>query len=514
MNASQNVLTEAARLLVDIAGPDPVHIEMSARGPKKFYDVRRMFDERDGRAHLLGYRTKGATLRHPDGMTRALCYDADTTQDWKLLQEAAQVLAESGSIPLLEVSPVGRGGHLWIIYTDLVSADQARRKVVELAPPLKEIAESWPGSGSMTLKVRLPGGKYVQPGFCQWCTLTDAHDTLLATDGRSAARVLLDYQTPVHMVPNTPLEPGTEGEHDLLAPESTQQGTQAQRRKPLLTQGEVDARWQKKYNRFLWFQFTPGQLATLFNDRHSLQEMLQVEQNGMAFSPSVSERTPSTSITQDGQAWVDFSARSMQPDGKHDGGDALELVARRNGESRVEKSNSLREVARTLVSEARDALELAARAGEYPPSWVTQIMTEAGWQRYHSLCAESTATRNVYRGVIGFQQRGMTTQATQGTIPREATQRTATASHTSHEQHQKLYSLEALATEICALIGEPCSRCGCTLFYQSGPYRMCHLCYPRPAKFGRLTDEQWQWLQTLFPRKPESPDPFQMRNNA
>ena len=98
-------------------------------------------------------------------MTRALCYDADTPGDWRLLQEAVMVLAESGSIPLLEVSPVGRGGHLWIIYTGLVSADQARGNIVELAPRLKEIAESWPGSGSRTSKVRLPGGKYVKPVF-------------------------------------------------------------------------------------------------------------------------------------------------------------------------------------------------------------------------------------------------------------------------------------------------------------------------------------------------------------
>jgi hypothetical protein len=91
-----------------------------------------------------------------------------------------------------------------------------------------------------------------------------------------------------------------------------------------------------------------------------------------------------------GRAWVDFSARSMQPDGKHDGGDALELTARRNGESKAAKSNTLRE--------ARDALEAAARAGEEPPSWVAQIMTEAGWQRYHSLCAETTAVRATLRG--------------------------------------------------------------------------------------------------------------------
>jgi hypothetical protein len=508
MNASHNVLTEAVRLLVDIAGTEPVHIEMSARGPKKYYDVRRMFDERDGRAHLLGYRTKGATLRHPGGMTRALCYDADTPRHWQLLQEAAKLLAESGSIPLLEVSPVGRGGHLWIIYTGLISADQARGNIVELAPRLREIAESWPGSGSRTPKVRLPGGKYVQPGFSQWCTLTDAYSTLLATDGRSAARVLLDYQTPVSVVQNTRVEVGPAAQHELLAPVSHQQVAIAQRSRPQPNTEEVDVYWHEKYNRFLWFQFSPRQLAALYNERYPLQDLLQLEQNGMVFSPSVPERTPSTAITNDGRAWVDFSARSIQPDGKRDGGDALELEARRNGESKAAKPAILRKVAHTLVREAREALEDAARTGEDLPTWVAQIMTEAGWQHYRSLRAESSATRYASRGVTGFQHVGMSTHTTQKTIIREVTQQTATMLHSSYEYHQELNSLKVFAAEIRAQFGEPCSRCSCTLFYQSGPYQMCQLCYPRPAKFGRLTDEQWHRLQTLFPRKPESPDPF------
>jgi hypothetical protein len=508
MNISNDLLAEAAKLLVDIAGQEPSHIEMSARGPKKYYDVQRVFDERDGRAHLLGYRTKGATLRHPGGMTRALCYDADTPYDWRLLQEAAQLLAVSGYVPVLEVSPVGRGGHLWIIYASLIRADQARRHALELAPCLREIAESWPAPGSRMTKVRLPGGKYVQPGFRQWCTLTDAHATLLARDGHCAARVLLNYQTPSSAVPNTPAEADSVGQRDLLASVQNQHEIMAQRRKLQPNPGEVDAHWQMKYNRFLWFQFTPAQLAALYNERHSLQDVLHLEQNGMAFSPSVPESTPSTAITKDRQAWVDFSARSIQPDGKHDGGDALELAARLNGESKAAKPAAMREVARTLVREARTVLEGAARAGEDPPNWVVQIMTEAGWQHYRSLCSESTATRTASRGVTGFQNAGMTTHATQETIAQKATQHTTTLLHTSHEGHLKLDSLEALAAEIHALLGEPCRRCSCTLFYQSGPYQMCQLCYPRPAKFGRLTDEQWQRLHTLFPRKPESPDPF------
>jgi hypothetical protein len=74
MTSLTKEIAVAARLLVGIAGPESVHLEMSARGPKKYYDVHRPLDERDARAHLLGWRTKGATLRHRDGMTRALCY--------------------------------------------------------------------------------------------------------------------------------------------------------------------------------------------------------------------------------------------------------------------------------------------------------------------------------------------------------------------------------------------------------------------------------------------------------
>src|SRR5258706_4194501 len=142
-----NNLEGAARLLVDIAGSEPVHIEMSARGPRKYYDVHRALNERDARAHRAGRSTRGATLRHPQGMTRALCYDADTPGDWLRLVEAAYWLAAGGYRPLLEESPVGRGGHLWIIYTALVKATWAHRHAAEIASPLKQIRESWARTG-------------------------------------------------------------------------------------------------------------------------------------------------------------------------------------------------------------------------------------------------------------------------------------------------------------------------------------------------------------------------------
>jgi hypothetical protein len=233
----------------------------------------------------------------------------------------------------------------------------------------------------------------------------------------------------------------------------------------------------------------------------------------MAFSPSVQERTPSTAITDDGLAWVDFSARSLQLDGRHDGGDSLELAARRHGESRAAKSATLREAARTLVREARDALERAARAGEEPPAWVAEIMTEAGWQRYRSLCAEAArvVAGTTSRGVAGFMHAAMAMQATQDPITRGAEQPTAAIDVISHESRQEQDSPELLAADLSARIGEPCSRCGCTLFYQSESYWMCHLCYPRPAKFGRLTDEQWKRLRRLFPRKTASTDTFRRK---
>jgi hypothetical protein len=175
-------------------------------------------------------------------------------------------------------------------------------------------------------KVRLPAGTYVKPGFASWCTLTDAHGTLLATNGPQAAPVLLAYQTPFELIPEASRkqhESGPDAEHENT---HNRQKTHILARETV-DMGQVDAQWQQQYSsNALWFRFTPRQLAALYNERHPLSETLHLEPGGMAFSPSVAERTPSTAITGNGQAWVDFSARSLQPHGKHDGGDALELA--------------------------------------------------------------------------------------------------------------------------------------------------------------------------------------------
>lgn len=138
-------------------------------------------------------------LRRLDGMTRALCYDADTDDDWYTLREAAHLLASAGYVPLLEDSPAGRGGHLWIIYTNLVDTYCAHRHVRELAPTLQNIKESWPGPGNH--KVGLPGGCYVKPGFSQQCKLYDAIGGQIADNRQDAARALLSMKTPETIVP-------------------------------------------------------------------------------------------------------------------------------------------------------------------------------------------------------------------------------------------------------------------------------------------------------------------------
>ncbi|HEX6554684.1 MAG TPA: hypothetical protein VF026_18095 [Ktedonobacteraceae bacterium] len=391
-----DIMTAAARLLVEIAGPEPVHIEMSGRGPKKYYDVKQAITERDTRAHLGGWKTKGACLRHPGGMTRALCYDADTPQDWDKLRTAARFLTSGDFYPLLEASPVQGdehtgGGHLWIIFTDLVIASWAHQHALQYAPMLRQINESWPGPSNH--KIRLPGGKYVKPGFAQWCNLFDAHGKLLATDGPSAARVLLDAQTPAEIIPEYP-EPEDAGQCPGLEPSlntdpqaqacSEKNGTPSHEIQRDETEPGVDQRWHHTYSPHLWFHFTPAQLAAWYNQRQKVADILPREQNGMGLASWRGERTASVGLREEG--WIDFGASARRADGKQDGGDALELTVRLNDEP---KSQVMRQMARQLVSQARQALESAAHGGKQPPQWVQVFMSKAGWDHYHQLREEA-----------------------------------------------------------------------------------------------------------------------------
>ena len=492
-----DLMAAAAQLLLEIAGPAPVHIEMSPRGPKKYYDVHRPLSAHDTHDHLTGRKTKGGLMRRSDGLTCALAYDTDTEEGWEALKTAARLLTYADYVALLEPSPVARGGHLWVLYNDLVKARDAQRHVCQYAPMLGKVKEYWPGSPN---KIRLPGGKYVKPGFAAWCKLYDAYGKLLASNGVEAAQVLLTSQNPAEMVPEYTPDPepepanGPDGSASLsVAPagDVPNRHDEAHTRVENSTrQAEpwIDERWQQKYGRYLWFQFTPAQLGEWYNARHSVQDMLPPEKNGMGLAGWRGERTASVGYTQDGVGWVDFGASAERPDGKQDGGDALELAVRTTQEPKPEV---MRQAARALVSEAREAMESAARDGQLPPSWVQAFMSPAGWERYHQVREEADHSDQVNH----VQQE--TIAQTGGVVGSCSESPAQTAPHAilAHD------TPEAFAAEIGAEVGEPCKRCGCTLHYQSGSYVMCYKCHPRPLRLGGLNDEQWRRLRTLFPRK-------------
>lgn len=60
------------------------------------------------------------------------------------------------------------------------------------------------------------------------------------------------------------------------------------------------------------------------------------------------------------------------------------------------------------MSEAREAMESAARNGEQPPLWVQTFMSPARWERYRQLCEEAGHSDQVitepvpHTGVDGF----------------------------------------------------------------------------------------------------------------
>jgi hypothetical protein len=224
---------------------------------------------------------------------------------------------------------------------------------------------------------------------------------------------------------------------------------------------QVDSHWQEKYSHHLWFQFTPAQVAAWYNERHKVQALLPPEKNGLGLASWRGEHTASVGLREDG--WVDFGASARCADGKQDGGDALELRVRVTEEAKPEV---MREIARQLVSEAREAMESAAQRGEQPPPWVQAFMSPAGWQRYRQLREEA-----------GHGNQAITASAASlAVVAGSCTKSLAQAVPAGRNEIDE--KPEALAAVLGAIIGEPCKKCGCTLYYQSGPYRMCHWCLP------------------------------------
>lgn len=429
-------LEAAAELLLAVAGPGDDHIEMSRRGEKKYFTVDRRLTIEDLMDHLRGGKARGALCQHPDDQTRSLCWDADDIERWERLEDAARALAALGWLPILEPSPAGRGGHLWVVFTDLVSASAARSQVHAVAPELASLVEYWPGPQAARRwnRVRLPGGRYVRPGVDAWCHLTSVADGETSTDGQSAARLLLTHQTPASVVPSTPDEgeagvgglqgtrapsdalpgPGVEnpparsasdgrrpacgdavqgfqespgadpGQGAGILPTSNradQADPPASRAQPDQVDEETLAKGR------LWFEWgSASYLARWYNERHSVDELLPSERNGFGLASWRGERTASVAKDKAGLRWADFGASARRPDGSPDTGDPFELLVRLSGKP---KGEVFREVSHELLAEAVTALESAARSDQPLPAWLEEIITPAGWAHYWQLAAQA-----------------------------------------------------------------------------------------------------------------------------
>lgn len=379
---------EAAALLLAIAGSDDEFIEMIPQ-PQKYTTVHQPLTQDDMLAHLAGEKTIGGRCFHPGGMTRAVCFDGDTEQESTLIRQSARKLAMVGYLPLLDAPPEGRPSleryhkhslHLWAVFDAPVQIAAAYADIYRIAPELETLKEHWPVMSETPrgTRVRLPGGKYVMPGYSGWCQITNVASGETCQAGEGVARLLVRCQTPASIVPPyVPPDP---------PPATTSDGEDSST--SIMRSGEIDETWRTKYGAEsgLWFAFTSRQVAAWYNHRHSLDEIRPRERNGMVLSPNGDERTASTHyrMTPEGERYTDFSRHGLRPDGSRDGGDALELTARVSGKS---KGELLRQAARELLQEARNTLESAATQGNPWPAWIDEIITDAGRAHYEQIRA-------------------------------------------------------------------------------------------------------------------------------
>ncbi len=377
--------TEAAQLLVAIAGDGLSHIGMNRRGENKYRTIPGCLSLNEAIEHLQGKETYGAFCSRADGRTRALCWDVDTPEEWEEFRSHARTLATVGYFPILESSPAGRGGHLWIIFNELVDAVSARLSVYAVVPTLADIKEYWPapehGKGN---RVRLPGGRYLRPGINEWCNLLSVLDGEISTNGDEAAQLLIRHQTPANIIPSP--DPSDQKSKPILGKEEhpTIKESNHEEQSPIGL-GQVDARWEQQYGQTpegkrLWFAWTEEYLIARYNASTRLEDLISVNRQGKALATWRGERTPSVAIC--GEQWTDFGASARRTDGSQDSGDAFELSIRLSGQS---KSQVLAKLGKDLSQQARQELESAARNGEPIPTWLEEILTDAGREHYQRL---------------------------------------------------------------------------------------------------------------------------------
>jgi predicted nucleic acid-binding Zn-ribbon protein len=417
---SDQVLAErAAAVLTDIAGDDGWHIRMQSDGPYKYTLYQSGVTDRLALQHLRGDVTIGASLQRADGTTRALCWDADTFDDWKRLKQAAKLLKAAGLRPLLDKSPSREhpgGGCLWLIFDQPIDTAGAFARVYHHAPDLQRIGEYWPRTTrGKPVCVRLPAGFY-RRDVGAWCELSDGTSW---EQGPAAWKLLVDAPIPssgltaenphestdpqdaARSEPSSAASARSNGSHQHTDPQDAARRTPAPAPPVWLSNGpDVDSAWHAKYGGAsrLWFAITDKQAAAYFNARTSIHDLLTLEANGYALATWRGERNASVKLYGD-NTWADFGGDPTRPDRQCDGGDALNLFCRLNN---VSRSDALKGIVRDLVLRGVAELEDAARAGREVSSEFAMFVTAAGWRHYSELHNAQPETWHVEQGEKGL----------------------------------------------------------------------------------------------------------------
>ncbi len=389
--------SEEIQLLHDMAGISPRHIELRKKSgatgkyverPNKRFPKPAPVTAQMVIKHLEGSLCLGADLYHPNGMTRSLCYDADDAISAALLRDRiGRSIALSDAYVFWEESPSQvhlAGGHLWIVFEDLVKACDAHATAISLAPELANF-EYWPSRSC----VRLPGGFYKHEAVAEWCPLwllsPETGELWKRATGTEAIHLMLEWQTPTKWVTEEAvghaeqaihLRSGFDGLDCSPVPDSFVR---------LVPEALSDPEWLAKYRdkaRTMWFAITDRQAVTLFNATHRVEEILPPRENGYGLAEWRGERTASVRLYPSSNSWADFGAHDPKENGKHDGGDAFELYCRVH---ELDRATGLKIYVSHLIQEARTNLQTAAQEGRGPTVWVATVTTPAGWKRYDSL---------------------------------------------------------------------------------------------------------------------------------
>ncbi|HLZ58677.1 MAG TPA: hypothetical protein VKR06_17195 [Ktedonosporobacter sp.] len=139
----------------------------------------------------------------------------------------------------------------------------------------------------------------------------------------------------------------------------------------------------------------------------------------------------------------------------------------------------LDDLAQEVVLAATACIEQAAQAEEMPPEWVSVILTDAGWEQYHTLA----------RGPAETRPASPVSEEEPEQQPVEAA-----ADHPSMVE-ELLWALRERYPQVT--LAEPCEACGCEIWRPIAEFpRCCLRCLP-PRGYDAFSTQ----VDAFYPRK-------------